>query len=160
MKAYYFSGEGDQRLPHEGDPLTPAELATLGVLTWQDCDQTQVDAIASARDYKNRDVITVSREAMGESTYLAKVRSFFEEHLHEDEEIRYVLEGEGYFDLRDRRDRWVRLAMGTGDLAVLPAGIFHRFTTGEGNYIRAMRLFKEEYDLSLSTITKEEEVWY
>lgn len=143
MKAYYFAGEGDQRLPHKGSDLTPAELSSIGVLTWQGCDEDQVNEIASSRSYKNRDVITVSRASMGD-IYESKVKSFFEEHLHEDEEIRYILDGEGYFDLRDRQDRWIRIAMEKGDLAVLPAGIFHRFTTAESNYIKAMRLFKEE----------------
>lgn len=144
MKAYYFEGEGDQRLPHEGTTLAFDELQKIGVLAWQNCDQDKVDEIATDRNYKNRDVITVSPDAMGE-IYESKVKSFFHEHLHEDEEIRYILDGEGYFDIRNKDDKWIRLAMEKGDLAVLPAGIFHRFTTAQTNYIKAMRLFKEEY---------------
>lgn len=88
--------------------------------------------MATARAYTSRDKITISPAAMG-AAYEDKIKMFYEEHMHEDEEIRYILKGRGYFDVRDGEDRWVRVAVEGGDLLVLPAGIYHRFTVDEGD---------------------------
>jgi 1,2-dihydroxy-3-keto-5-methylthiopentene dioxygenase len=62
------------------------------------------------RGYKNRDEIYVSPEKMG-AVYESKVKMFFDEHLHEDEEIRYIRGGQGFFDVRNRGDQWIRIQL-------------------------------------------------
>ncbi|EXJ70584.1 uncharacterized protein A1O5_06654 [Cladophialophora psammophila CBS 110553] len=145
MKAYWFDNqEGDQRLPHDsGRAVDPSYLAQLGVLYHHCPELSSVNALAQDRKYKNRDEITVSPQAMG-AVYEDKVKMFFNEHLHEDEEIRYIRDGAGYFDVRSKDDDWVRIRLEKDDLIILPAGIYHRFTTDEANYIKAMRLFQDE----------------
>ena len=103
--------QGDQRLPHDsGKDLDISELGKLGVLYYRFNDVDGVNKLAQQRGYKNRDEITVSPEKMGE-IYEEKVKSFFHEHLHEDEEIRYIRDGQGYFDVRSKDDQWVRVAL-------------------------------------------------
>ncbi|KAK4697137.1 hypothetical protein P7C71_g896, partial [Lecanoromycetidae sp. Uapishka_2] len=145
MKAYYYDTEdGDQREDHDsGRSVGTDYLNHLGVLYHHCPSVASVDKIASERSYKNRDEIIVSPDKMG-AVYEEKVKMFFNEHLHEDEEIRYILDGNGFFDVRNPKEEWVRIRLEKNDLIILPAGIFHRFTTDNKNYIKAMRLFKDE----------------
>jgi len=140
----------DQRLPHHCEPkqyISLERLADLGVLYWHlDADKYETDPelqqIRENRGYTYQDLITCSPEKL--PNYHEKLKSFFEEHIHNDEEIRYCLEGSGYFDVRDGNDRWIRVWLKKGDLIILPAGIYHRFTLDTSNYIKAMRLFVGE----------------
>jgi 1,2-dihydroxy-3-keto-5-methylthiopentene dioxygenase len=125
--------QGDQRLAHDsGKAVANDQLAKLGVLYYNISDIAGVDKLAQERGYKNRDEIFVSPQKMGD-VYEEKVKTFFHEHLHEDEEIRYIRDGQGYFDVRSEDDDWVRIQLAKDDLIILPAGIYHRFTTDESN---------------------------
>ncbi|KAJ5902544.1 Acireductone dioxygenase ARD family [Penicillium taxi] len=145
MRAYWYDNlPGDQREPHDsGRAVSEETLASLGVFYRRCPTVEEIDVIAKERGYKNRDQICVSPDAMG-PIYEEKVKGFFTEHLHEDEEIRYILDGEGFFDVRGQEDEWIRIFLNKSDVVVLPAGIYHRFTTNEKNYIKAMRLFQDE----------------
>lgn len=140
MLCRYWSSrcQGDCRLPHDsGEELPLTYLSALGALYYALPPSTpssaaKVEDIAKTRNHANRDEITVSPDAMG-AAYDEKIRLFYDEHIHEDEEIRYILKGTGYFDVRDQDDRWVRIRAEPGDLLILPAGIYHRFTVDEEN---------------------------
>ncbi|KAL9584230.1 MAG: hypothetical protein Q9212_002259 [Teloschistes hypoglaucus] len=150
MRVFFYDNQpGDCRLPHDsGTELPLSYLSTLGILyyffpPWSPSSSSAVEELSSTRDYANRDEITISADAMG-AAYEAKIQMFFDEHMHEDEEIRYILAGNGFFDVRDADDKWIRIQAGPGDLLVLPAGIYHRFTLDEANFLKAMRLFQNQ----------------
>lgn len=110
--------QGDQRELHDsGRAVDAAYLQNLGVLYFNFPNEEDVNELARSRNYKNRDVITVSPEKMGD-IYEEKVKSFFHEHLHEDEEIRYIRDGKGFFDVRSEGDEWVRIRLEKDDLIV------------------------------------------
>lgn len=57
------------------------------------------------------------------------------------------LYGEGYFDVRDRNEAWIRVWVKKGGMIVLPAGIYHRFTLDSNNYIKVMTEYAPNYCL-------------
>lgn len=131
---------------HSGEPALELELENIGVFYRSVPSMSELDDIARERRYRNRDIVDLSPETVGsEDAFKAKLDTFYAEHYHDDEEIRYVVDGEGYFDMRTANDRWIRARVEKHDLLVLPAGIYHRFTVNSGlRYIKAIRLFKDQ----------------
>jgi len=138
-------------------PVTVAELKDIGICYWKldasaydypaisvpwdpkDAVDPKLAQIRDDRGYSYADIITVHPEKL--PSYDDKVKAFFEEHIHDAEEIRYILGGSGFFDVRNKKDEWVRIHIKAGDLMTLPEGIYHRFTVDEDDCIHAMRLF-------------------
>ena len=83
MRAYYYDNlPGDQRALHDSGESVPEEtLKDLGVLYWHvplEGNEAAIDEIARERDYKNRDVINVTKEGLGDA-YEEKLKIFFAE---------------------------------------------------------------------------------
>lgn len=140
----------DQRFPHHRNPkefVSPKHLADLGVLCWHlnpnnyENDE-ELQKIRQAKGYNYMDILDLCPDKV--ENYEQKLINFYTEHIHADEEIRYCLEGSGYFDVRGKDDRWIRIWITPGALIILPAGIYHRFTLDTTNYIKLMRLFLGE----------------
>ncbi|KAF9041804.1 Acireductone dioxygenase [Hymenopellis radicata] len=148
MRAYYYDGEpGDPRLPHDsGRTVSTEMLEALNVQSMfvpVETYEEEVAAIAKQQGYKNHDIISISKEGLGDQ-YESRIKAFFHEHMHEDDEARYIITGSGYFDIREAHtNAWVRLAVTTGDLLIVPAGIYHRFTLDTHDRVKSMRLFKD-----------------
>ncbi|XP_073682827.1 acireductone dioxygenase [Garra rufa] len=151
IEAWYMDESiEDQKLPHRLNPNQPVSLKQLeqiGVYYWKlNADiyenDPELQKIREEKGFSYMDIITIHPDKL--PNYENKVKMFYEEHLHLDDEIRYILDGSSYFDVRDKDDRWIRIAVSKGDLITLPAGIYHRFTVDETDYTKAMRLFVGE----------------
>ncbi|EYU41440.1 hypothetical protein MIMGU_mgv1a014818mg [Erythranthe guttata] len=151
IQAWFMQeSDDDQRLPHHKNPpefVSMEQLADLGVLYWyldpnKYENDPELDNIRQTRGYSYTDLLDLRPEKV--ENYEQKLKNFYTEHIHADEEIRYCVEGCGYFDVRNNDDRWIRILIKPGDLIVLPAGIYHRFTLDTNNYIKLMRLFVGE----------------
>lgn len=130
--------EADQREEHKCEPNEEVQiekLDSLGVLSWQGLtgpEDPLLKEICTTRGYTYTDMVYVCPEKLPE--YEKKIINFFREHIHYDEEIRYCIDGSGYFDIRDEDDRWIRVSCGPGDMIILPEGMYHRFTCDTKNY--------------------------
>ena len=100
-----------------------------------------LDALKGSRGYVAEDIVELGPRTPNLDAICAK---FIDEHHHDDDEVRFVLEGEGVFDIRSRDDRWMRVVVERGDLIVVPAGRHHRFLLTDKKQIRCVRLFKDQ----------------
>ena len=102
--------------------------------------QAPLDALKAANGYIAQDVIALSPQTPNLDALCAK---FIDEHHHDDDEVRFTLEGEGIFDIRSKGDAWMRVVVEPGDLIVVPAGRHHRFLLTDQRAIRCVRLFRD-----------------
>lgn len=106
-----------------------------------DAYQAALDQLKNERGYIEQDTIALSRETPNLDTVCDK---FKDEHLHDEDEVRFVLDGDGVFDIRTAGDRWMRVTVERGDLIVVPEKRYHRFFLTEKKAIRCVRLFKDK----------------
>lgn len=97
----------------------------------------QIAALKARGHYRSVDVVRLTPA----SPDTAAIRSkFLAEHMHDDDEVRFFVEGAGMFYIRAQATVYA-LECTAGDLIVLPKGTAHWFDTGTGPQFTAIRLF-------------------
>ncbi|KAK6188164.1 hypothetical protein SNE40_004408 [Patella caerulea] len=144
------SDESNPSLPHQTSPpifLSTDELfQRTGVKYIQVSDdacgdENQLKDLRLKHGYEHYDWLEIIPDTT--EKHAKRMARFYEEHLHEDPEIRLITSGNGYFEIRDTEEKWIRIHMTRGDLIDLPPGIYHRFTLDTNGYIKMLRLFSE-----------------
>jgi 1,2-dihydroxy-3-keto-5-methylthiopentene dioxygenase len=102
--------------------------------------QKDLDRIKKAWGYSAQDIVELYPGMPNLDAICAK---FDKEHLHTDDEVRFVLSGEGYFDIRSKDDRWMHVFVEKGDFILVPANRHHLFYLTDKKAIQCVRLFKE-----------------
>jgi 1,2-dihydroxy-3-keto-5-methylthiopentene dioxygenase len=102
-------------------------------------DFSVVNQIVKERLYKHTDEIRVSQTPKDDQF----LERWFQEHFNEDEQIRLITDGSCFYDVRSKQDTWIRLHLQAGDLLVLPAGLYHRGTLDENDFVQQLRIFRD-----------------
>ncbi|MGC8504181.1 MAG: cupin domain-containing protein [Acidithiobacillus sp.] len=90
------------------------------------------------RGYEARDLVVMYPEHPDIEANLAR---FHRIHTHDDEEVRYIIAGEGVFGFVLPDERQVEVTVAAGDFIQVPAGLEHWFRLTEQRRIKAVRYF-------------------
>jgi 1,2-dihydroxy-3-keto-5-methylthiopentene dioxygenase len=126
--------------------ISAQELNAQGVTYEQfETDETKykapLEALMRERGYVTMDQVKMWPEM---PNFDALCQKFVGEHLHTDDEVRFVLAGAGVFEIRSLDDRWMKVTVHPSDFILVPANRFHRFYLTEEKNIQCVRLFKDQ----------------
>lgn len=138
MRAYWLDAPDQGAIP--ADYLDSQGVYAAQLPTEAEGYQPGIDTLKAEKGYIEQDIVELSPDTPNLDAICAK---FIDEHLHTEDEVRFVLEGEGIFDIRSSDDRWMRVQVEAGDLIVVPKDRHHRFMLTERKHIRCVRLFQD-----------------
>lgn len=100
--------------------------------------QGKIDEFKARGGYVAADVIDVFPDTAGLDAMLDK---FNKEHWHDDDEVRFIVEGSGLFHIHPPNGPVFAIEVEAGDLIRVPKGTLHWFDLCGTRRIRAIRLF-------------------
>lgn len=99
--------------------------------------RADVERLTNDHGYQSVDVVRMKPDHPERAAMRAK---FLAEHIHEDDEVRFFVEGQGAFYLRTG-GKVYRTVCGAGDLISVPKNTTHWFDAGDRPLFCAIRLF-------------------
>jgi 1,2-dihydroxy-3-keto-5-methylthiopentene dioxygenase len=100
----------------------------------------EVEKLKAAGGYVTADVINVHSQTPNLDAMLAK---FSREHWHDEDEVRFVVQGRGLFHIHPEGSPVVGIEVEPGDLIRVPRGTLHWFDLCSDRQIRCIRLFQD-----------------
>ena len=100
----------------------------------------EIEKLKASGGYVTADVIDVNPSTPGLEGMLSK---FNREHWHDEDEVRFVIQGRGVFHVRPKRGSVVAIEVEAGDLLRVPQGTWHWFDLCTEREIRCIRLFED-----------------
>jgi 1,2-dihydroxy-3-keto-5-methylthiopentene dioxygenase len=101
---------------------------------------TESDALKAEGGYVTADVINITPDTPNLEAMLNK---FNQEHWHDEDEVRFILEGHGLFHINPETSPVVAIEVEAGDLLCVPQGTRHWFDLCRDRRVRAIRLFQD-----------------
>jgi 1,2-dihydroxy-3-keto-5-methylthiopentene dioxygenase len=105
-----------------------------------DVYSVEIEKLKVAGGYVTADVINVSPQTPNLDAMLAK---FSREHWHDEDEVRFIVQGRGLFHVNPKTSPVVGIEVEPGDLIRVPRGTFHWFDLCSDRQIRCIRLFQD-----------------
>ena len=100
---------------------------------------SEIERLKAQGGYVTADVIDVHAQTPGLEAMLNKFNS---EHWHDEDEVRFIIEGRGLFHIHPRNAPVIAIEVEAGDLLRVPRGTWHWFDLCPDRRIRAIRLFQ------------------
>jgi 1,2-dihydroxy-3-keto-5-methylthiopentene dioxygenase len=97
----------------------------------------EIDRLKRERGYAEADVVSIKP---GNPNWPALRQKFMAEHTHDEDEVRYFVEGSGAFYLHIG-ERVLKIVGEAGDLLWVPQGATHWFDGGDEGHFTCIRLF-------------------
>jgi 1,2-dihydroxy-3-keto-5-methylthiopentene dioxygenase len=100
----------------------------------------KINELKARGGYTSADVIDVTAATPNLDAMLAK---FSVEHWHDEDEVRFIVEGRGLFHVNPSGGPVFAIEVEGGDLISVPRGVRHWFDLCSERRIRAIRLFQD-----------------
>jgi 1,2-dihydroxy-3-keto-5-methylthiopentene dioxygenase len=100
----------------------------------------EIEPLKAQGGYVTADVIDVHPQTPGLEAMLTRFRS---EHWHDEDEVRFIIEGRGLFHIHPQDSPVIAIEVEAGDLIRVPKGTLHWFNLCGEKRIRAIRLFQD-----------------